>query len=38
VTPIRGTVLRTNAVLSYAEKPDHRLNELTQRLFYGRTA
>jgi hypothetical protein len=38
VTPIVGDVLRTNAVLSFAEKPDHRLNQLTQRLFYGRTA
>jgi hypothetical protein len=38
VTPIEGDVLRTNAVLSFADKPDHRLNQLTQRLFYGRTA
>ncbi len=38
VTPIRGDVLRTNAVLSFADRPDHRLNELTQRMFYGRTA
>ncbi len=38
VTPIVGDVLRTNAVLSFADKPDQRLNELTQRLFYGRTA
>lgn len=38
VTPIKGDVLRTNAVLSFAEKPDHRLNQLTQELFYGRTA
>lgn len=37
VTPIEGDRLRTNAVLSFAEKPDHRLNELTQQLFYGRT-
>ena len=38
VTPIVGDRLRTNAVLSFAEKPDHRLNTLTQELFYGRTA
>jgi hypothetical protein len=38
VTPIRGDVLRANAVLSFADKPDHRLNQLTQELFYGRTA
>jgi hypothetical protein len=38
VTPIKGDVLRTNAVLSFANKPDHRLNELTQQMFYGRTA
>ena len=38
VTPIVGDRLRTNAVLSFADKPDHRLNELTQELFYGRTA
>jgi len=38
VTPIKGDVLRANAVLSFADKPDHRLNQLTQQLFYGRTA
>jgi hypothetical protein len=38
VTPIEGDVLRTNAVLSFADKPGTRLNELTQLLFYGRTA
>jgi len=38
VTPIEGDVLRTNAVLSFADKPGTRLNELTQQLFYGRTA
>jgi hypothetical protein len=37
VTPIQGDVLRTNAVLSFADKPGTRLNELTQQLFYGRT-
>lgn len=38
VTPIEGERLRTNAVLSYADRPDSRLNSLTQELFYGRTA
>ena len=38
VTPIEGDRLRTNAVLAYADKPDHRLNDLTKQLFYGRTA
>jgi hypothetical protein len=38
VTPIKGDILRTNAVLSYSDRPDHRLNELTQKMFYGRTA
>ena len=38
VTPIVGDVLRTNAVLSFADKPGQRLNELTQLMFYGRTA
>jgi hypothetical protein len=38
VTPIEGGVLRTNAVLSFADRPGTRLNELTQQLFYGRTA
>jgi hypothetical protein len=38
VTPIAGDVLRINAVFAFADKPGHRLNELTQRLFYGRTA
>jgi hypothetical protein len=38
VTPIDGDVLRTNAVLSFADKPGTRLNQLTQQLFYGRTA
>ena len=38
MTPIMGDRLRTNAVLSFADKPDHRLNTLTQELFYGRTA
>ena len=38
VTPIVGDVLRTNAVLSYSDRPNHQLNDLTKELFYGRTA
>ncbi len=38
VTPIVGDVLRINAVLAFADKPDQRLNVLTQQMFYGRTA
>jgi len=38
VTPIVGDVLRVNAVYSFADQPGQRLNELTQRMFYGRTA
>ncbi|MEI6626022.1 MAG: hypothetical protein WCO40_06730 [Thermoleophilia bacterium] len=38
VTPIEGDVLRVNAVLSFADKPGHKLNALTQEMFYGRTA
>ena len=38
VTPIRGRTPRVNSVLTYGERPDMKLNDLTQRLFYGRTA
>jgi hypothetical protein len=38
VTPVEGDTIRINAVLAYAEEPGRRLNELTQKLFYGRTA
>jgi hypothetical protein len=38
VTPVRGTRARINSVLTYGVRPDMKLNELTQRLFYGRTA
>ena len=38
VTPVEGSTIRINAVLAYAEEPGHTLNELTQKLFYGRTA
>ncbi|EWM10471.1 hypothetical protein [Kutzneria sp. 744] len=38
VTPVRGATPRINSVLTYGERPDMKLNELTQQLFYGRTA
>ncbi|GAA3800540.1 hypothetical protein GCM10022226_20170 [Sphaerisporangium flaviroseum] len=38
VTPVKGGRTRVNAVLAYAEKPGRKLNDLTQKLFYGRTA
>jgi hypothetical protein len=38
VTPIQGGTPRINSVLTYGERPDMKLNELTQRLCYGRTA
>ena len=37
VSPIAGSRPRINSVLTYGEKPDMRLNKLTQGLFYGRT-
>jgi hypothetical protein len=36
VTPVEGSRVRVNAVLSYARAPGHRLGEETHRLFYGR--
>jgi 2OG-Fe(II) oxygenase superfamily len=38
VTPVSGPRPRVNSVLTYGEHPGMKLNELTQRLFYGRTA
>ena len=38
VTPVSGPRLRINSVLTYGEHPGMKLSELTQRLFYGRTA
>ena len=38
VTPVRGGRTRVNAVLAYSREPGSRLNELTQRMFYGRVA
>ena len=36
VTPISGDTPRINSVLTYGERSDMKLNELTSRLFYGR--
>lgn len=36
VTPVKGDTARINSVLTYGERPDMRLNELTSQLFYGR--
>ena len=38
VTPVSGPRPRINSVLTYGEHPAMKLNELTQKLFYGRTA
>jgi hypothetical protein len=38
VTPVGGPRPRINSVLTYGEHPGMKLSELTQRLFYGRTA
>ena len=38
VSPVEGERARINAVLAYGHEPGMRLNELTQRLFYGRVA
>jgi len=38
VTPVSGPRPRVNSVLTYGERPGMKLTELTQRLFYGRTA
>jgi hypothetical protein len=38
VTPVSGPVPRINSVLTYGERPGMKLNQLTQTLFYGRTA
>ena len=37
-TPVHGPRPRINSVLTYGERPGMKLNELTQKLFYGRTA
>jgi len=38
VTPVTGSRPRINSVLTYGEAPDMRLNDLTSKLFYGRTS
>lgn len=38
VTPVTGRRPRINSVLTYGEVPDMRLNDLTSKLFYGRTS
>jgi len=38
VTPVSGPRPRINSVLTYGEHPGMKLNELTQKLFYGRIA
>ena len=38
VTPVSGPRPRINSVLTYGEHPGMKLSELTQKLFYGRTA
>jgi len=38
VSPVGGPRPRINSVLTYGEHPGMKLSELTQRLFYGRTA
>jgi len=38
VTAVSGPRPRINSVLTYGEHPDMKLSELTQQLFYGRTA
>jgi len=38
VTPIEGGTPRVNSVLTYGERPDMRLDDLTSMLFYGRVS
>lgn len=38
VTRVSGALPRINSVLTYGEDPGMKLTELTQKLFYGRTA
>lgn len=38
VTPVEGATPRINTVLTYGERPDMRLSDLTSQLFYGRTS
>jgi hypothetical protein len=38
VSPVGGATTRINAVMSYGDRPDMRLSDLTRMLFYGRLA
>ena len=38
VTPVTGPRPRINSVLTYGQHPGMKLTEVTQKLFYGRTA
>ena len=38
VEPVAGDIPRINSVLTYGERPDMVLNDLTSQLFYGRTS
>lgn len=38
VTPVKGSTPRINSVLTYGERDDMKLNDLTSKLFYGRTS
>mgnify|MGYP000852745479 FL=1 len=38
VTPITSEKPRINTVLTYGERPDMRLSDLTSQIFYGRTS
>lgn len=38
VTLVEGNTPRVNSVLTYGERPDMKLNDLTSELFYGRTS
>jgi hypothetical protein len=38
VTPITSERPRVNTVLTYGERPDMRLSDLTSQIFYGRTS
>lgn len=38
VTPVVGPTPRINTVLTYGEHPDMKLNDITSKLFYGRTS
>ena len=38
VTPVKGAKPRINTVLTYGERDDMRLNDLTSQLFYGRVS